>query len=163
MVKRRVTFNMDQGETEPQAATEPPPQEVPHPAVPQAAPPPARHNDRPRREVKKPAWQLSGDFDMEASASTIRCCGVDESRADNSVVGVSGHVEDDYNATVTQSTGRYRKVPPEGGSGITRVVAMLQEVVRCASRLLDIVANDSDEEVDQAIVEDGAVDKVGED
>ena len=43
------------------------------------------------------------------------------------------------------------------------MVAMLQEVVRCASRLLDIVANDSDEEVDQAIVEDGAVDKVGED
>ena len=76
---------------------------------------------------------------------------------------VSGHVEDDYNATVTRSTGRYREVPPEGGSGITRVMAMLQEVVRCASRLLDIVANDSDEEADQAIVEDGAVDKVGED
>ena len=88
---------------------------------------------------------------------------MDESRADNNVVGVSGHVEDDYNATVTRSTGRYREVPPEGGSGITRVVAMLQEVVRCASRLLDIVANDSDEEADQAIVEDGAVDKVGED
>ena len=103
--------------------------------------------------VISPDWSKKG----------VRCCGVDESRADNSVVGVSGHVEDDYNATVTQSTGRYRKVPPEGGSGITRVVAMLQEVVRCASRLLDIVANDSDEEADQAIVKDGAVDKVGED
>ena len=39
---------------------------------------------------------------------------------------------------------------------------MLHEVVRCASRLLDIVANDSDEETDQAIVENGAVDKDGE-
>ena len=104
---------------------------------------------------------------MGASALAVHCAGVDYAEAGNSVVGVSGHAEvgdkDDGNAAVTQSTGRYRKVPPEVGSGITRAVAMLQEVVRCASRLLDIVANDSDEEADQAIVEDGAVDKVGED
>ena len=43
------------------------------------------------------------------------------------------------------------------------MLAILRDVVRSASRLLDIVANDSNEETDQAIVEDGAVDKVGED
>ena len=145
VVKRRVTFNLEQGETEPQAAAEPPPQEVPPPAVPQAAPqPPARHNDRPRRVVKRPAWH--NDFDMEASASTVRCCGVDESRADNSVGGVSGHVEDDYNAAVTRSTGRYETGPPEGGYSVARVAAMCRDVVQSTNRLLDILANDGGEE-----------------
>ena len=145
VVKRRVTFNLEQGETEPQAAAEPPPQEVPPPAVPQAAAqPPARHNNRPRRVVKRPAWH--NDFDMEASASTVRCCGVDESRADNSVGGVSGHVEDDYNAAVTRSTGRYETGPPEGGYSVARVAAMCRDVVQSTNRLLDILANDGGEE-----------------
>ena len=94
----------------------------------------------------EPAWQLSGDFDMEASASTVRCCGVDESRADNSVGGVSGHVEDDYNAAVTRSTGRYETGPPEGGYSVARVAAMCRDVVRSTNRLLDILANDGGEE-----------------
>ena len=79
---------------------------------------------------------------------------------------LSGHVEDDYNAAITQSTGRYETDPPEGEYSVTRVAAMWRDVVRSTSRLLDIlaiVANDSDAEADRAFNMYGAVVKNGED
>ena len=145
MAKRRVTFNLEQGEPEPQAASEPPPREVPPPAAPPAASqPPARTNDRPRRERTKPAWQLSGDFDMEASAFEVRCSDKGIAKANNSVVGVSGHAEDDSHET--GSTGRLETGPPDGGYNAARVADMLGEAAAVLGRILAIVANDSDVE-----------------
>ena len=83
---------------------------------------------------------------MEASALELRCSDMVDDGADNSVGGVSGHVEDDYDAAVTRSTGRYETGPPEGGYSVARVAAMCRDVVRSTNRLLDILANDGGEE-----------------
>ena len=131
LAKRRVTFNLEQGETEPQAAAEPPPQEASPPA---AAQPPARTNDRPRRETRRPAWQLSGDFDMEASALELRCSDRVKDEADNSVGGVTGHVKDDSGMAGSQPE-QYRTWPP---GGATRRAAMLESVVQVLSKLVDL-------------------------
>ena len=170
-VRRKVTFNLEQGETaepeqgheaQPRAATEPPPQVVPPTPEPQAATqPPASAYDRPRREVKRPAWQR--DFDMSASAVAVHCSGVDNAEADNSVVGVSGYVKDDYSAAETQTTGQFERSPPDGGCTVARVAAILHSVVQEASRLLAVLANYGDEEIDQAVVKNGAVIKNGGD
>ena len=78
---------------------------------------------------------------------------------------LSGHAEvraeDDYNAAATRSAGQYETDPPEGGHSVARVVAMLRDVVRSTGRLLDILANDGDEKMVQAVVKNGAVDKNG--
>ena len=78
---------------QPWAAEKPPPQQ---------AVPPSGANDRPTRERRKPAWMLARDFDMEASASTVRYHGVDESDANNSVEGVSGYDKDDQDPSNTR-------------------------------------------------------------
>ena len=141
MAKQRVTFNLEQGETEPQAAMEPPQQEVPPPATPQApAQPPARAYDRPRRETRRPAWQLSGDFDMEASALELRCSDGVNDEADNSVEGVSGHVKDDSGMAGSQLPGQYETWPP---GAATSTAAMLPSVAQILRRLVDLLANES--------------------
>ena len=169
MARRQVTFDLEQGETAqpepgqqapPQAATAPPPRNVPSLA-------PGGLTDRPRRERRKPAWQESGDFDMEASASTVHCAGVDNAEADNSAVGVLGHVKDDDSSMAgSQLPGQYETCPP----GVaTRTAAMMQSVVRALSKLVDLLANEGTEmdqdavnllanesaEVDQAVVKNG--------
>ena len=102
---------------------------------------------------------------MGASALAVHCAGVDYAEAGNSVVGVSGHAEvgdkDDYNAAATRPTGWYESDPPGGGHSIARVVAMLQDVVRSIGGMLDILANDGDGKMVQAVVKNGAVDKNG--
>ena len=147
LAKRRLTFNLEQGETEPQAAAEQPPQEVSPPA---ASQPPARTNDRPRRETRRPAWQLSGEFDMEASALELRCSDRVKDEADNSVGGVTGHVNDDTDMAGSHPE-RYNTWPL---GGAVRRAAMLESVVRILNRLVDLLANES-MEVDQAVVENG--------
>ena len=142
---------------------EPPLPEVPPPAAQQAPPqpPPTNAYDRPRREIKKPAWMRSGDFDMEAAASTVRYCGTDESEAVNSVGGVSGHAEDDAHTARDRPAGQYEKSPPDGGVLVARAAAMLGDVVEVLHKLLALVANDSDVGMDQAYDRDGAVVKNG--
>ena len=114
--RRQVTFNLGQGETQPetetdigpgpQAAVQPPEQQVPHespppqaatqPAVPQAATQPPRQeagpaaSDRPRRATRKPAWMV--DFDMSTEASEISSCA---ENGDNGLVGMYGRSKDD--------------------------------------------------------------------
>ena len=162
VARRKVTFNLEQGETEPQAAAEPPQQEVLPPAAPQAIPqPPARANDRPRREVRRPAWQR--DFDMGASALQVRCSDRDNAEASNSVEGVLGHVKDDFSAAESRQAGQCGKGPPGGRGGAARAAAMPGSVAEILNKLLALVANDSDVEEGQASVKDGAVIKNGED
>ena len=102
---------------------------------------------------------------MEASASTMHCAGVDNAEADNSAVGVLGHVKDDASMAGSQS-GQYKMCPP---GGATRRAAMLESVVRVLNRLVDLLANEGTEmdqdavnllanesaEVDQAVVKNG--------
>ena len=85
---------------------------------------------------------------MEASASTMHCAGVDNAEADNSAVGVLGHVKDDSDSGVAGSRppGQYETCPP---GGATRTAAILQSVVRAISKLVDLLANES-AETDQA-------------
>ena len=145
--RRQVTFDLAQGETEPQAASEPPQQEIPPPASPQVpAQPPARAYDRPRRETRRPAWQRSGDFDMEASALQLRCSDRVNDEADNSVGGVTGHVKDDDSMAGSKLPEQCGTSPPEGVAG----KAAILNVVRVLGRLLDLLANESVEK-DQAI------------
>ena len=78
---------------------------------------------------------------------------------------LSGHAEvgdkDDCNAAATRPTGWYESDPPGGGHSVARVVAMLQDVVRSIGGMLDILANDGDEKMVQAVVKNGAVAKNG--
>ena len=96
----------------------------------------------------------------------MHCAGLDNAEADNSAVGVSGHVKDDASMAGSQS-GQYKTCPP---GGATRRVAMLESVVRALNKLVDLLANESVEtdqtgakylpanesvEVDQAVVKNG--------
>ena len=158
MAKRRVTFNLEQGETEPQAAIEPPQQEAPPPAMPQApAQPPARAYDRPRRETRRPAWQRSGDFDMEASALQLRCSDRVNDEADNSVGGVTGHVKDDSGSDHAKPAGQCEKPPPGGGTSIPRVAAMLGHFLEIIRELLTTVVKDNDVKAGQTDIMDSDV------
>ena len=104
---------------------------------------------------------MSGEFDMEASASTMHCAGVDNAEADNSAVGVLGHAEDDTSQAGSQS-GKYRTWPL---GGATRRAAMLDSVIRVFNRLIVLLANEGTEidkdianesvEVNQAVVKNG--------
>ena len=81
---------------------------------------------------------------MEASAFEVRCSDKGIAKANNSVVGVSGHAEDDRHET--GSTGRLETGPPDGGYNAARVADMLGEAAAVLGRILAIVANDSDVE-----------------
>ena len=132
-----------------------------------ASQPPARVNDRPRRKTRRPAWQLSGDFDMEASALELRCSDTVNDEADNSVGGVTGHVKDDSSVVGSRLPGQCKTCPP---GGATKTAAILSSVVQAISRLVELLANESVEtdqaadkilpanesvEADKAVVKDG--------
>ena len=154
MTRRQVTFDLEQGETaQPEPGRQAPPQAAPEPPT-RNVPPPAL-TDRPRRERRKPAWQESGDFDMEASASTVRCYDMDESEADNSVEGVSGHVKDDLRMWQSHSENRLGGQPPPE-SRDTRGTAMMRDVVKVLTNVLAVLANDSEMKTGQAVVKDYA-------
>ena len=76
---------------------------------------------------------------------------------------MSGHAEDDSHGTNGRSTERVEKGPPEGEHSATRVADMLREAAAVLSRILAIVANDSDVKADKAFNTDGAVIKNGKD
>ena len=76
---------------------------------------------------------------------------------------LSGHAEDDYHVTGYRSTGRCETGPPGGRYSATRVAGMLGDVAAVLSRILAIVANDSDVKADKAFNTDGAVIKNGKD
>ena len=76
---------------------------------------------------------------------------------------LSGHAEDDCHVTGYRSTGRYGKGLPGGGYSAARVADMLGEAAAVLSRILAIVANDSDVEADRAFNMYDAVVKNGED
>ena len=105
---------------------------------------------------------------MEASASTVHCAGVDNAEADNSAVGVSGHVKDDPGMAGSQP-GQYNMWPP---GGATKRAAILESVVRVLNRLVNLLANESSEEdqaadkdlpANESVEADKAVVKDGED
>ena len=78
-------------------------------------------------------------------------------------LSMSGHAEDDYHVTGYRSTGRCETGPPGGRYSATRVAGMLGDVAAVLSRILAIVANDSDVKADKAFNTDGAVIKNGKD
>ena len=105
---------------------------------------------------------------MEASASTVHCADVDDAKADNSAVGVSGHVKDDPGMAGSQP-GQYNMWPP---GGATKRAAILESVVRVLNRLVNLLANESSEEdqaadkdlpANRSVEADSAVVKNGED
>ena len=75
---------------------------------------------------------------------------------------MTGHVKDDSSAQ-TWPTGRCEKLPPDGGTSIPRVAAMLGDILEVIRELLTTVVKDNDAKVDQTDVKDNAVVKNGED
>ena len=70
---------------------------------------------------------------------------------------MSGHVKDDARAAEKQLTGRYEKPPPEPA---TCFAAMRQNVAEIFSKLLALLASDSEMEMGRTIVGNSASDGV---
>ena len=100
---------------------------------------------------------------MEASALELRCSDGVNDEADNSVGGVTGHVEDDSSSAQTQPPRRCEKPPPEGGASIPRAAAMLGHLLEILGGLLNAVVKENDAQAGQTDVKDSAVIKNGED
>ena len=76
----------------------------------------------------------------------MHCDGVDNAEADNSAVGVSGHVKDDSSVVGSRLPGQCKTCPP---GGATKTAAILSSVVQAISKLVELLANES-VETDQA-------------
>ena len=80
---------------------------------------------------------------------------MDESEADNSVEGVSGHVKDDLRMWQSHSENRLGEQPPPE-SRDTRGTAMMRDVVKVLTNVLAVLANDSEMKTGQTVVKDYA-------